>query len=169
MNRRNALKNILIASGSLVALPSWSAQDVFIRQSEFLVTEQEILASLADAIIPAGDSIGALSVGVDKFLIKLIDECYEKGVQDNVKAQLKRLDADAQKTYEQSFMNCSLLQRQLLFMQFSGSSTKEEADFFDLIKSETIRGFSTSREVMVKYYHYKVAPGHYHGCVDIKS
>lgn len=173
MNRRHALKNILVASGTLVALPSWArswnVHDVFMHQTAFLVTEQETLASLADAIIPAGDSIGALSVGVDKFLIKLIDECYDKDVQDNVKTQLNKLDAAAQKTYQQSFMNGSLLQRQTLFMQFSGSVIKEEADFFDLIKSETIRGFSTSREVMVKYYNYKVAPGHYYGCVDLKS
>jgi len=29
-----------------------------------------------------------LSVGVDKYLEKLIDNCYEKDVQDNVKTQL---------------------------------------------------------------------------------
>jgi hypothetical protein len=46
---------------------------------------------------------------------------------------------------------------------------KEEKDFFDLMKSETIRGFNTSQKVMQDYLGYKVAPGHYYGSVDVKS
>lgn len=173
MNRRHALKSMLVASGSLVVLPSWArswtVHDVAIHKTSFPVTEQQILASVADTIIPAGDSIGALSVGVDKFLLKLIDACYERDVQDNVKTQLNALDATAQATHQKSFTQCNQLQRQSLLMRLSASSVKSEADFFDLMKSETIRGFTTSQEVMVKYYHYKVAPGHYYGCVDLKS
>jgi hypothetical protein len=37
------------------------------------------------------------------------------------------------------------------------------------MKSETIRGFNTSQEVMQDYLHYQVAPGHYYGCIDIKA
>ena len=37
------------------------------------------------------------------------------------------------------------------------------------MKSETIRGFNTSQQVMEKYLHYKVAPGHYHGCVNVNT
>jgi hypothetical protein len=54
-------------------------------------------------------------------------------------------------------------------MKIAASENKDDKDFFDLMKSETIRGFSTSKEVMTKYLKYKVAPGHYHGCVDVKS
>jgi hypothetical protein len=54
-------------------------------------------------------------------------------------------------------------------MKLADSSDKDEKDFFDLMKSETIRGYSTSREVMTNYLDYKVAPGHYYGCVDITA
>jgi hypothetical protein len=47
------------------------------------------------------------------------------------------------------------------------SETKEAKDFFELIKGETIRGFRTSREVMLDFLDYKIVPGHYFGCVDI--
>ena len=37
------------------------------------------------------------------------------------------------------------------------------------MKSETIRGFNTSREVMLQYLNYKIVPGHYYGCVDVNA
>ena len=60
-------------------------------------------------------------------------------------------------------------QRQELLLKFSVSEKKSEKDFFDLVKSETIRGFSTSKEVMLGYLDYKVVPGHYYGCVDVTA
>ncbi len=96
MDRRKALRNLAIVSGGIITLPQWmvscGVSDTTIHHSSFSTAEQKILANIADTIIPAGNNIGALSVGVDKFLQKLIDDCYEKQVQDNVKAQLKGLE-----------------------------------------------------------------------------
>jgi hypothetical protein len=172
VDRRNAVKKIMIASGTLISLPFWMTGcdngDTATHLSSFSIAEQELLASITDTIIPAGNAIGALTVGVDKFLQKLIDDCYEKEVQDNVKTQLKALEASAKTTHGRSFAECTQLQRQELLLKFSTSVNKAEKDFFALMKSETIRGFNTSKEVMEKYLNYKVAPGHYYGCVDQK-
>jgi hypothetical protein len=158
MDRRQSIKSLFLATGSLVALPSWadgwSAQNINHLPS-FNTTEQEILASVADTIIPQGNSIGALSVGVDKYLQKLIDNCYEKDVQDNIKKQLALLN-------EKKFSQQAQQDREKLLLE-------SDKDFFNLMKSETIRGFSTSKEVMVQHLKYKIAPGHYHGCVDVKA
>src|SRR4030095_1002225 len=173
MDRRKAIKNLAIVSGGLITLPQWMVScgisDTTIHQTSFSAAEQKILASIADTIIPAGNSIGALSVGVDKFLQKLIDDCYEKEVQDNVKKQLKTLEDSAKAINKKSFVDCTQVQRQELLLKLSTSAKKEEKDFFDLVKSETIRGFNTSQKVMQEYLDYKVAPGHYYGCVDVKS
>ena len=173
MDRRKAIKNLAIVSGGLITLPQWmvscGVSDTTFHQSSFSVAEQKILASITDTIIPAGNSIGALSVGVDKFLQKLIDDCYEKDVQDNVKTQLKFLDGSAKATHKKPFADCIQAQREGLLLKFSTSEKKEEKDFFDLLKSETIRGFNTSQKIMQEYLGYKVAPGHYYGCVDVKS
>jgi hypothetical protein len=173
MNRRNAIKNLAIVSGGLITLPQWmvscGVSDTTIHQTSFSIAEQKILASITDTIIPAGNSIGALSVGVDKFLQKLIDDCYEKDVQDNVKAQLTALEDSAKVTNKRSFIDCTQKQREQLLLKLSTSVKKEEKDFFDLVKSETIRGFNTSQKVMTEYLGYKVAPGHYYGCIDVNS
>ena len=173
MNRRKSIKQIVIAAGGLITLPQWMVScgisDTPAYHSSFSQAEQELLASVADTIIPAGNSIGALTVGVDKYLQKLIDDCFEKDVQDNVKGQLKKLEGAAQSANKESFSKCPQEQRQELLMKFSTSNVKAEKDFFDLIKSETIRGFNTSQKVMQDYLGYKVAPGHYHGCVEVKT
>lgn len=163
----------MLATGSLVALPGWANEwtraSVIQSQPAFTPQTQETLAAVADAIIPAGNSIGALSVGVDKFLQKLIGECYEKEIQDNVKAQLAALDASAQNLCGKSFKDCDQQQREIMLLQLSTSGNMAEQDFFKLIKSETIRGFNTSREVMVNHLHFKQVPGHYYGCVDVNA
>ena len=124
MDRRNAVKQLVIVSGSLISLPFWmtgcaDGDTAVTHLSSFSVTEQELLASITDTIIPAGNAIGAKAVGVDKFLQKLIDDCYDKEVQDNVKAQLKALDASAKTTHGRTFAECDQLQRQELLLKFS--------------------------------------------------
>jgi hypothetical protein len=173
VNRRNAVKKIAIVSGSLITLPAWmscnSNDKATTHLSSFSSTEQELLASVTDTIIPAGNAIGALSVGIDKYLQKLFDNCFEKEIGDNVKAQLRGLDKSANNEYHKSFSKCDQQQRQGLLMKLATSNSKAEKDFFDLVKSETINGFNTSKEVMINYFNYKVAPGHYYGCVDLKA
>lgn len=173
MNRRKALKNLAIVSGGLITLPQWMVScglsDTTVHQTSFSAAGQRMLASITDTIIPASNSIGALTVGVDKFLQKLIDDCFEKDVQDNVKAQLKALEASAKTTYKKSFADCEQAHREELLLKLSGSEDKAANDFFNLMKSETIRGFNTSQKVMTEYLGYKIAPGHYYGCVDAKT
>jgi len=173
MERRKALKKLAIVSGGLITLPQWmiscGLSDTTVYQTSFSLADQKTLASITDTIIPAGNSIGALSVGVDKFLQKLIDDCYEKNVQNNIKAQLKNLEESANAAHKKSFTDCTQAQREVLLLKLSTSQNKPGKDFFDLMKSETIRGFNTSQTVMTEYLSYKIAPGHYYGCIDIKA
>jgi hypothetical protein len=172
MNRRESIRALMAATGTLVALPAWAngwSHGDLLGPSSFTATEENMLASVADTIIPAGNAIGALSVGVDKFLQKLLDNCYEQEVRDNVKVQLAALEGAASQSHAKGFGLCDQLQRQELLLKLSNSTNKPEKDFFDLIKGETIRGFNTSKEVMLGYLKYKVVPGHYYGCVDVTT
>jgi len=171
MNRRSALKNLTLVSGSLISLPAWMVScgisDKDTHHSGFNTKEQKILAAITDTIIPAGTSIGALSVGVDKFLQKLIDDCYGKPVQGNVKKQLHALDQSAETDHNKFFGECTQQQKEKLLLKLADSPVKDEKEFFTLMKSETIRGFNTSQKVMEEYLGYKIAPGYYNGCVPV--
>jgi hypothetical protein len=173
MNRRNSLKALITAAGGIVVMPSWAQQwtreTVPSASAVFNNTEEQVIAAMADTIIPGGKDPGALSVGVDKFLVGLLANCYEPEVQENVKRQVAELNARAQSTNRKSFVLCDQAERETLLLSLAGSSDKQTTDFFDLIKSETIRGFNTSKEIMLGYFKYKVVPGHYYGCVDATS
>jgi Gluconate 2-dehydrogenase subunit 3 len=161
---------VLLSSG-LISLPAWAngwQVETLNSNSIFDLTERDILAAVADTIIPQGNSMGALSVGVDKFLEKLLADCYDVAIQDNVKKQLNNLDAMALTAYGKSFPSADQPQRQELLLKMAGDE-KDKKDFFNLMKSETIRGFNTSKEVMGDHLKYKVVPGHYKGCVDVNS
>jgi len=173
MNRRKAVSNLAITAAGLIILPQWmiscGISDSKSHSTSFSITEQETLASVADTIIPPANSIGALSVETDKYLQKLIDDCLEKEVKDNVKTQLKSVEVNSEKIHGKPFSDCTQKQREELLLKFASSENKPEKDFFNLIKTETIRGFNTSQKVMKEYLGYKVAPGHYYGCVNIKT
>jgi len=173
MDRRKAIQSTAITVVGLISLPQWmiscGVSDSPTHQSSFTSTEQSILASIADTIIPAGNSIGALSVGVDKYLQKLIDDCCEKDAQDDIKKQLTKLNLAADKEFGKSFTKCSQQEKEKMLLKLSSSEIQEEKAFFNYMKSETIRGFTTSQKVMQDYLGYKVAPGHYYGCVTVNT
>lgn len=173
MDRRSAIKSIGIFTGTIITLPAWMVScgisDTDQHASSFNIEQQQLLASVADTIIPAGNAIGALSVGADKFIQKIIDDCHEPPVGLNARKQLAKLDQSAKEFRVSSFSLCSPQQRTELLMRLRNSADKEEADFYNLVKTETIRAFNTSREVMEGYHGYKVAPGFYNGCVSVQA
>jgi Gluconate 2-dehydrogenase subunit 3 len=187
MNRRKAVVNLLAASGGWITLPFWMTAcrmtDKDIHLSSFSEAERQVLAGIVDTIIPAGGAgasggggssegklqPGALAAGVDKYLQKLIDDCYEQAARENVKQQLNAVDEAMKAAYGGSFATAATAARQAILQKFADSPDKAEKDFFGLMKSETIRGFNTSQQVMEGYLSYKIAPGHYYGCVPVKS
>jgi hypothetical protein len=163
----------MLLSGGLVSLPAWAnrwdLQEVSSIGHHFLEGQEELLTSLVDTILPAAeDGVGGVKVGVDQFLIKLFDQCYDGEIQENIKARLNGLQEKSEMMFGRSFRDCTQLERQELLTTWANSENESEKSFFELIKSESIRGFRTSREVMIKYYKYRVAPGFYHGCVDVE-
>jgi hypothetical protein len=185
MNRRKAVVNLFAASGGLITLPFWMTAcrmgDKDTHLSSFSMGEQQTLAGIVDTVIPGGGvgeggrssggkpQPGALGVGVDKYLQKLIDDCYEQAVRDNVKKQLRAVDDAMKAAYGGSFATAATPARQAILQKFEVSTDKDEKDFFKLIKSETVRGFNTSQQVMEDYLNYKIAPGHYYGCIPVKT
>lgn len=172
MKRREALKTLGLATAGLVALPAWAsgwtARDVALNSSTFSSKEQALLSSAADTIIPAKNNLGAIPQEVDKFLIRLFDECYEKDERDNIKLQLNVLDDRAMENFGSPYTDCPQEQREQVLLSFDGSEDESEQRFFQLVKSETIRGFRTSKIVMQDYHGYRVVPGRYNGNVDVE-
>ncbi len=173
MNRRTAFKNLALAAGSLITLPWWMVScgisDKETHHTGFSTEEQDIIAKIVDTIIPGGTSIGALGVGVDKYIVKLIDDCYEAPFKENVKKQLDLLQRSTMSEYDEQFSEATGVAREHALRLLSTSLDPSEQEFFKFMKSETIRGYNTSQEVLEGHLGYKVAPGHYYGSVNINA
>src|SRR5690606_27914911 len=61
------------------------------------------LAEVADVIIPTTSTPGAKQAGVEKFIVRVIRDCYEKKDQDEFYQGLERLSAKAKFQFGKSF------------------------------------------------------------------
>ena len=176
MNRRNSLKLIggSVAGIAGLALVDWRWQivDRLTHQGFFSFDEERLITAIADTFIPEGHPpilpspnakpIGAISTGTDQFLIRFFEKCYQKEDQDQIKAQLKSL-------HSSGFLDFSREEKEAALLALNSSEDAEQKKFYNLMRSDTIMGFSTVKEVMVEYRGYQVAPGFYRGCVDVPA
>jgi hypothetical protein len=183
MDRRKSLKILGGTAAGIAGLVlvdwKWQLVDQMTHKGFFSFNEEQLITAIADTIIPAGlppkvptpdaQPIGALSTGTDKYLIRLFEHCYEKEDQDMIKAQLKSLSEKSKSSLRKSFDKASQEEREVLLLSFGSSENEAEKKFFDLMKSQTITGFTTVKEVLAEYRGYKVAAGSYKGCVDVTS
>ena len=56
-----------------------------------------------------------------------------------------------------------------VLLSLKNAEVEEQKKFYDLMRSNTVMGFTTVKEVMIEYRGYQVAPGYYKGCVDVPA
>jgi hypothetical protein len=170
MKRRRTLQVLAGSAAALTALGLWARRWPVFRPEApagfYAEGEEALVRAIADTIIPTRDNIGATGVEADQFVARYIEHCSEPAEQEMVKTRLAALAARARERHGQPFVACTADQRRELLMAFGASADPSEAEFFNLMKTLTIRGFNTSEAVMVNHHGYAVMPGHYHGCVD---
>jgi hypothetical protein len=174
MNRRLAIKDLGLALGGLISIPAWASDgwngsSLSGRNVLFSAREHAMLELIVDTIIPESSTKGAVSLGIPAFLEKMLKDCYEPPISENIKAGLTATDDAALKHYGKTFANCDTLQRQQILTGFEKGESSDLKDFYSLIKNLTILGYTTSEYVQTGFLHYNMAPGHYYGCVPVKK
>ena len=171
MKRRKVLKNTLFATVGLFTLPAWgnawNVQSLPNFQQIFTDSQVQNLDILVDTLIPSAAIPGAKDLSISTFVNKMIVDCYEKPIQESFKNGLENADKVALETYKKSLANCDQLQRDELLKTLSVSSDTQQKEFFALLKSLTVLGYTTTEYVQTKHYNYVMAPGHYYGCVSV--
>jgi hypothetical protein len=171
MKRREILKTLVLGSGAIVALPAWANAwkgSSITASGIFTKTQASVLSSIAGTFIPEGiKEPGAVGLEVNKYLDRLIADCYDVEDQKKVKEGIDTLEETATNTYKMTFSECTKGQRESMLTGFSEPSDQEKAWFYSTMRRETIRGYTTSEYVMVNYYEYVMAPGFYKGCVEV--
>lgn len=170
MQRRTSLKLLGAAGAGIAGLAlvdwKWQILDRLTHVGFFTYDQEQLITILADTLIPEGVtdgptavSIGALSTGTDQFLIKFFEKCLEKEEQEILIHELKALE-------KRNFVALSKEEREAILVEYSKTENENQKKFYELIRANTIFGFTTAKQVMVDHLGYQVAPGFYSGCVE---
>ena len=127
-----------------------------------------MLGDVVDTIIPRTDTPGASDLGVQDFVELMVQDCFEKPVQEQLGTGLARLDKEAQSRFGQGFSALKSAQKLDLVKSLAGRKDSE-ADFLNSVKNLTIQGYTSSEYFMTNVTKYELIPARYHGCVDIGS
>ena len=173
MQRRTSLKLLGAAGAGIAGLAlvdwKWQILDRLTHAGFFTYDQERLITSLAETLIPEGipggsgaAPIGALSTGTDQFLIKFFEKCLEKEEQEILTQELKVLQ-------KRGFASLTKQEREAILGEYSETEDQNQKKFYELIRANTIFGFTTAREVMVDHLGYQVAPGFYSGCVEVPA
>lgn len=171
MERRTALKNVLFSATSLLTLPawanSWNSNSLQISDAIFNENQLRILEILVDSLIPSSTIPGAKDLGIPIFVNKMLTDCYDNEVQISFKNGLGNAEKLAKDSFSKSLFDCDMVQKNELLKKMATSGDVPQKEFFTLLKSLTVLGYTTTEYVMTKHYNYVMAPGHYYGCVNV--
>jgi hypothetical protein len=184
MNRREAIKKTGLALGFAATSPllmhllqSCDSKKPLGWVPQFFNEKQALLvAALVNQILPRTDTPGALDVGVDVFVDKMVAEVYSKREQEQFLAGLEQIEKNSESESGKIFTDLDN-QKQYEFLyglegeikQLSFDSSPEEKPFFLMLKELVLLGFFTSEEIMTKHLDYQPVPSQLVGCEPMKS
>lgn len=172
MERRIALRNMALSIGVMAGLPAWASgwTKYSLNKGTWLAADQSrILLAVVETIIPKTDTPGAGELGVDKFVQKMVTDCYDKKTQAGLASGISNLDELSISTFGKSFTEASGVQKLQLLKDVEKSADEESKALFSLVKNLTIQGYMNSEYVMTNITHYEMIPARYHGCVPVKK
>ncbi len=170
MQRRTILQGLAVTFGGLVSLPAWASgwtADSLQSVSTLPLAEEALLAEIVETFIPATTTPGAKSLGVHQFAMRMIQDCYGPSAQETLQRGLTLTEDAAQKAAGKPFAACDSPQRMAILTTLTTGTDPVGKDFVDMMKGLTIQGYTNSEYYLVNVKKYVMAPGYYHGCVEV--
>jgi Gluconate 2-dehydrogenase subunit 3 len=175
MNRRYAIRQILVSSAGMLIVPSClddrSKASFLLKNYELTGGQEKMLAELAETIIPKTNTPGAKDVYAHQFVMKMMDDCASKEEQQTFVKGLDAFDSFAKKISGTSFLDTSTSKRANVLKAIEGLKPEESdaAAFYKKMKSLTIRAYSSSQYYLTQVQVYELVPGRWSGCVPVKQ
>jgi hypothetical protein len=175
MNRRAAIRNVILLSAGAALLPSCVSNDktasIPLKNLSLTAGEEDMLAALSEAIIPkTKDFIGAAELKTHEFVLTMVDDCHSPEDQQQFTKGMKQFAAACEKKMNSSFVSCTPAQKKE-FLQLAEKKQDIPEDalkFYQTTKQYTLQSFTSSKEYMTDIRNYKMVPGpDYKGCVPV--
>jgi hypothetical protein len=176
MNRRTAIRNVVIISAGSTILPSCFQNDKTLfplKNISLTGSQQGMLADLAETIIPKTKNfIGANDLKAHEFLLTMVDDCYKPEDQQKFTEGLKAFDKLSHDKHGQLFTGYTTEQKKdlLAAMEAKKDISEDALQFYQTVKRHTVQAFTSSKEYLIDVRHYKIVPGgNFKGCVPVKK
>ena len=180
MNRREALKRTALLLGGALSLPTVSGvlsgcqpsgSDGW-TPSTLSASQNEIVRTIAQHIIPETDTPGADAANVNRFVDAMLTGSYLPPDRDRFLAGLDQVDPQAQEAHGSAFLDCTAEQQRSLLTEMDEAAFGPNAEFdpqnppfFRMMKELTLIGYYTSEVGATQELKTNIIPGRYDGCV----
>jgi hypothetical protein len=181
MNRKRAISSILfLGTGVLVTVSGIRWYRIYkAPEIGYLEDHKNLLADLAEIIIPRTSTPGAKDVKAHEIILTLIKNTADRKTQNNFIEGLKEVESYSLKTFNLNFS--SLNQKQQITVvkylfetgkNYSGILGKVKnkflgKSFFDILKYYTTVAFCTSELGATEALAFDYIPGKYLACTDL--
>ncbi|MHA8052059.1 gluconate 2-dehydrogenase subunit 3 family protein [Aquirufa sp. Wall-65K1] len=175
ISRREWVKGMTLATLGTVAFYDLSAQakpnfPVSKKAPAWTAKQEQILNEWIGVIIPESSIPGAVSLGVPKFVKTMLDDCYELSAQETFRQVLDAFPSSFESYVKKAWSQANQAEKEeFLFAMAKGNVGSGAQKAMSTLKGLTIQGYTTSEEIMVKYYNYVMAPGFFNGCAPVKK
>jgi Gluconate 2-dehydrogenase subunit 3 len=176
MNRRTAIRNVVVISAGATLLPSCLQQDsgtLSLKNISLSGSQEKMLAELAETIIPKTITFpGAKDINTHEFILTMVDDCSSPEEQQKFTRGMKTFEDACKKKVDNSFVNATAQQRKefLQLVEKKQDIPEEATGFYGTVKRYTVQSFTSSKQYMTDIRKYKMVPGgNYKGCVPVKG
>jgi hypothetical protein len=174
-NRRVAIQQLLMIWAGVALLPSClhNEQKVSIPLKLIRIEpgDENMLAELAETILPKTDSPGAKDLSAHLFALKMVDDCFTKTNQEKYIQGMKDFEAFVIKKTGKPFTEVGAAERQAIVAELDQQKPAENdmAFFYQSTKKLTVQAYSTCEYYLTKIRGYKMIPGKFQGCIPLKT
>jgi len=141
-----------------------------------LSSEQlDLVATIAEHILPETDTPGARAVGVHRFIDAMLADSFPDEERRHFLAGLSDVDARAQRSCRRAFLRCATLEQRAVLDQLDREAFAATASppdrlpvpFFRTMKELTLVGYYTSEVGATRELRHAPVPGRFEGCVPL--
>jgi hypothetical protein len=166
IDRREALRRAaLVLAGVLAGCEARRAPAAGWRPRVLSTDQAEVVATIAEHILPETDTPGARAVGVHRFIDAMVAESYSVEERHQFLAGLADIDARANRAHGRAFLACAAGDQLTLL----GDLDRAAEPFFRTLKDLTLVGYYTSEIGATRELRHAPVPGRFEGCVPLEQ
>lgn len=177
VSRREVLAGAIAMVGGASLLAGCSDKeigqlDLHAGERRFFDPDQSaLLTRVADVVMPATDTPGAIGAGVDRFIDGLMADWASASTSARVVATLGAIDETARQDLGRAFVECGEGDQAALLGRLAGSASGDDAQVpgFGELRNLILAGYYTSEVGASVELQFELVPGRYLECVPVEE